>query len=105
MVGGCRRFGRRRKNEWGGRSRRRRLWFVAGRYDLVLFRTPLREPCIKAPLPHLIGARLLRAPDAGCFLAIRNERPRRRQIHSCPQHPGATAGGQFWLTRPSILLL
>ncbi len=96
MVAGGRRFGRCWENELGWGARRCCSWFVAGRFDLVLPGAPLWKPRAKPPLPHFIGARLLCASDAGCVHKIWNERRRCGEIHSRPEHPGATAGGQFF---------
>src|SRR5260221_10899523 len=74
MVVRGRRPGGSRRNELACSARRRCTWFAAGRFDLVLSRAPLRKPCVRPPLPHFIGARLVRPPDPERVHATRDER-------------------------------
>src|SRR2546426_4726009 len=52
-----------------------------------------------------IRARLVRPSHPERVHVTRDERRRGREIHSGPEHAGATAGRQFWRKRASIPFL
>ena len=84
------------KSNWATGSWRRHGQFVAGGYDLVLFWPLLWPSRLEHALPHLLGARLLCAPNAGHFHAERDAGRRGGEIHSWIEHLGTAHGGKRW---------
>ena len=89
------RVGRRRPNESGRGGRGRGGGIAGGGFDLVFSGTPVRPPGAGPPLPHLAGAGLMRAPNAGCVCALRDKGRGICQIYSGFEHAGAATGGQL----------